>query len=127
MNDRVLGKGVVQCRDTPGFLGNRVGVYALQVGLAEAYDQGLSLEHADAVMGRPMGIPKTGVFGLYDLIGVDLMSDVVATLATILPADDSFHAVGRIIIRWLAPLHQCWQMAIRVINQVGGFIAKIAP
>ncbi|MGB2061409.1 MAG: 3-hydroxyacyl-CoA dehydrogenase NAD-binding domain-containing protein [Candidatus Puniceispirillales bacterium] len=95
MNDRVLGKGVVQCRDTPGFLGNRVGVYALQVGLAEAYDQGLSLEHADAVMGRPMGIPKTGVFGLYDLIGVDLMSDVVATLATILPADDSFHAVGQ--------------------------------
>ncbi len=94
MNDRVLGKGVVQCRDTPGFLGNRVGVYALQVGLAEAYDQGLSLEHADAVMGRPMGIPKTGVFGLYDLIGVDLMSDVVATLATILPADDAFHAVG---------------------------------
>ena len=94
MNDRVLGKGVVQCRDTPGFLGNRVGVYALQVGLAEAYVQGISLEHADAVMGRPMGIPKTGVFGLYDLIGVDLMSDVVATLATILPADDAFHAVG---------------------------------
>ncbi|MBL6783189.1 MAG: enoyl-CoA hydratase/isomerase family protein [Alphaproteobacteria bacterium] len=94
MNDRVLGKGVVQCRDTPGFLGNRVGVYALQVGLAEAYAQGISLEHADAVMGRPMGIPKTGVFGLYDLIGVDLMSDVVATLATILPADDAFHAVG---------------------------------
>mgnify|MGYP001028100126 FL=1 len=95
MNDRVLGKGVVQCRDTPGFLGNRVGVYALQVGLAEAHDQGISLEHADAVMGRPMGIPKTGVFGLYDLIGVDLMSDVVATLATILPADDAFHAVGQ--------------------------------
>lgn len=94
MNDRVLGKGVVQCCDTPGFLGNRVGVYALQVGLAEAYSQGLSIEHADAVMGRPMGIPKTGIFGLYDLIGVDLMSDVVATLATILPADDAFHAVG---------------------------------
>ena len=94
MNDRVLGKGVVQCRDTPGFLGNRVGVFALQVGLAEAAAHNLAIDHADAVMGRPMGIPKTGIFGLYDLIGVDLMADVVATLATILPPDDAFHAVG---------------------------------
>ena len=45
-------------------------------------------------MGRPFGIPKTGVFGLYDLIGIDLMSDVAASLRSILPADDAFHAVG---------------------------------
>ncbi len=93
-NDEVLGKGVVTCNDTPGFLGNRVGVFALQVGMDEAVRNGLSVEHADALMGRPMGIPKTGVFGLYDLIGVDLMSDVVSTLGDILPADDAFHAVG---------------------------------
>ena len=73
-NDRILGKGVVVCNDTPGFLGNRVGVYALQVGMDEAYNLGLSVEEADSLMGRPMGIPKTGVFGLYDLIGIDLMS-----------------------------------------------------
>ena len=94
MNDRILGKGVVMCRDTPGFLGNRVGVFALQVGLAEAHKHGLSCGVADAVMGRPMGLPKTGIFGLYDLIGVDLMADVVATLAKILPPDDAFHLVG---------------------------------
>ncbi|MEM6895837.1 MAG: 3-hydroxyacyl-CoA dehydrogenase NAD-binding domain-containing protein, partial [Pseudomonadota bacterium] len=94
-NDDVLGKGVVPCSDTPGFLGNRVGVFALQVGLDEAFKQGLTIEEADALMGRPMGIPKTGVFGLYDLIGVDLMSDVVDTLGEILPQDDPFHAVGR--------------------------------
>ncbi len=94
-NDRMLGKGVVPCNDTPGFLGNRVGVFALQVGMDEAFKQGLSIEVADAIMGRPMGIPKTGVFGLYDLIGVDLMSDVVDTLGDILPSDDPFHAVGR--------------------------------
>ena len=94
MNDRILGKGVVMCRDTPGFLGNRVGVFALQVGLAEAHKHGLSCGVADAVMGRPMGLPKTGIFGLYDLIGVDLMADVVATLAKILPPDDAFHDVG---------------------------------
>jgi len=94
-NDEVLGKGVVSCNDTPGFLGNRVGVFALQVGMDEAFKQGLSIEDADALMGRPMGIPKTGVFGLYDMIGVDLMSDVVDTLGDILPKQDVFHAVGR--------------------------------
>ena len=55
------GKGVVPCHDTPGLLGNRVGVYALQVGLDEAKRQGLDIEVADALMGRPMGIPKTGM------------------------------------------------------------------
>ena len=93
-NDAWLGKGVVRCADTPGFLGNRVGVYALAVGLAEASRLGLDIEDADALMGRPMGIPKTGVFGLYDLIGIDLMADVVSTLEVILPADDPFHAVA---------------------------------
>ncbi len=93
-NDRVLGKGVVRCADTPGFLGNRVGVFALQVGIDEAMRCGLDIEQADALMGRPMGIPKTGVFGLYDLIGIDLMVDVVASLRDILPEGDAFHAVG---------------------------------
>ena len=93
-NDRVLGKGVVRCKDTPGFLGNRVGVFALQVGLRAAYDNHLDITVADALMGRPMGIPKTGVFGLYDLIGVDLMADVVVSLGSILPRDDAFHHVG---------------------------------
>ena len=93
-NDQILGKGVVRCSDTPGFLGNRVGVFALQIGLHEALNSGIALEDADALIGRPMGIPKTGIFGLYDLIGIDLMSDVVKSLATILPAGDAFHEVG---------------------------------
>jgi len=93
-NDRELGKGVVSCGDTPGFLGNRIGVFALQVGIDEARRLNLPIEVADALMGRPMGIPKTGVFGLYDLIGIDLMADVVRSLRSILPAGDDFHAVG---------------------------------
>ncbi|MBX2839046.1 MAG: enoyl-CoA hydratase/isomerase family protein [Gammaproteobacteria bacterium] len=93
-NDRELGKGVVRCADTPGFLGNRVGVFALQVGIDEAIRNKLAIETADALMGRPMGIPKTGVFGLYDLIGIDLMADVVRSLRSILPDGDAFHEVG---------------------------------
>ena len=92
--DQDLGKGVVLCRDTPGFLGNRVGCYAIQAALHTAYDMGLTPQEADAVFGRPMGIPKTGVFGLYDLIGIDLMSDVATSLVSILPQGDAFHDVG---------------------------------
>ena len=92
--DRVLGKGVVRCADKPGFLGNRVGVFALQVGIDETTRLGIDIETADALMGRPMGIPKTGVFGLYDLIGLDLMADVVRSLRSILPEGDPFHPVG---------------------------------
>jgi len=59
-NDQALGKGVVQCDDTPGFLGNRVGVFALQVGIDEAVRPAIPIESADALMGRPMGIPNRG-------------------------------------------------------------------
>ena len=90
--EQQLGKGVVPCLDTPGFLGNRVGVFAIQCALHAAFDLGLSPLEADAIFGRPMGIPKTGVFGLYDLIGIDLMSDVVQSLVNILPESDPFHA-----------------------------------
>ena len=89
-----LGKGVVHCRDTPGFLANRIGVYALQAGLCEAVAQEMTVEEADAVMGRPMGIPKTGLFGLYDLIGLDLMLDVASSLASALPPGDAFQTVA---------------------------------
>jgi len=90
-----LGKGVIICRDTPGFLGNRVGVYAMQVAMTEAMKMKLSIEEADAVFGRPMGIPKTGVFGLYDLIGIDLMADVLKSFLKELPTSDVFHEVAK--------------------------------
>jgi len=92
--DEKLGKGVVPCLDTPGFLGNRVGCYAIQAALHTAKTMGISPQEADAIFGRPMGIPKTGVFGLYDLIGIDLMSDVATSLVSILPENDAFHDVG---------------------------------
>ncbi len=74
--DRMLGKTVVRCKDAPGFIANRIGTYWLQLGVNEAIDLGISVEEADAVVGRPMGIPKTGVFGLLDLVGLDLMPHI---------------------------------------------------
>ena len=90
-----LGKGVIICNDTPGFLGNRVGVYAMQVAMTEAFRMKLSVEEADSIFGRPMGIPKTGVFGLYDLIGIDLMADVLKSFTKELPKTDPFHLVTK--------------------------------
>jgi len=90
-----LGKGAIICNDTPGFLGNRVGVYAMQIAMTEAFKMKLSVEEADAIFGRPMGIPKTGVFGLYDLIGIDLMADVLKSFIKELPKSDEFHEVAK--------------------------------
>jgi 3-hydroxyacyl-CoA dehydrogenase len=93
--DRMLGKSIVRCLDSPGFIANRLGIYWLQVGVVEAIDLGLEVEEADAVIGKPVGVPKTGVFGLIDLVGLDLMPHINASLATALPAGDAFHTANR--------------------------------
>jgi len=90
-----LGKGAIVCNDTPGFLGNRIGVFAMQVAMTEAFKMKLSIEEADAIFGRPMGIPKTGVFGLYDLIGIDLMADVLKSFVKELSPNDPFQEVSK--------------------------------
>jgi len=93
--DIALGKSVVACKDRPGFIANRLGVFWIQCAVVEAFDQGLEVEEVDAVIGKPMGIPKTGVFGLIDLVGLDLMPHVMDSMIGLLPADDPLHAIHR--------------------------------
>lgn len=93
--DYRLGKTVVFPHDTPGFIANRIGAFWLECALAEAVDRGISIEEADAVMGPSMGVPKTGVFGLMDLIGLDVMLKVDASLVESLPANDPYHKIRR--------------------------------
>ena len=88
--DIVLGKTVINCRDTPGFVANRVGCYWMSVAALEAIALGLSVEEADAIAGPPFGVPATGIFGLIDLVGLDLIPSVWASLRSALPADDPF-------------------------------------
>lgn len=71
--DKRLGKYVVHCKDTPGFIANRIGVYWLTLAMNVALMQHMRVELADTLLGRPIGVPKTAIFGLYDLIGIDLM------------------------------------------------------
>lgn len=91
--DRLLGKTIVVCKDTPGFIANRIGVYWLMLALYKAMDLGVTVPQADAVMGKPLGIPKTGVFGLFDLIGIDLMPLIAKSLLHSLPETDAFRAL----------------------------------
>jgi len=67
----------------------------MQIAMTEAFKMKLSVEEADATFGRPMGIPKTGIFGLYDLIGIDLMADVLKSFIKELPETDKFHEVAK--------------------------------
>jgi 3-hydroxyacyl-CoA dehydrogenase len=93
--DVALGKVIVPAKDTPGFVANRIGVYWMQAAVTQALDLGLTVEQADAVMGRPIGAPKTGIFGLLDLVGLDLMPHVDASMAASLPKDDAYLAIRR--------------------------------
>jgi 3-hydroxyacyl-CoA dehydrogenase len=93
--DYALGKGVVDCKDTPGFIANRIGTYWIQAAINHAIDLGLGVEEADSVASRPMGIPKTGIFGLLDLVGLDLMPHVSKSLMATLPESDDYRRIYR--------------------------------
>ncbi|MBC3940304.1 3-hydroxyacyl-CoA dehydrogenase/enoyl-CoA hydratase family protein [Sphingomonas albertensis] len=88
--DRFMGKRIVRAKDTPGFIANRIGTYWLAIAINAAMDQGLTVEEADQIGGRPMGVPKTGIFGLVDLVGVDLMPLLSKSLSSTLPAGDPY-------------------------------------
>ncbi|MFC7541125.1 3-hydroxyacyl-CoA dehydrogenase family protein [Siccirubricoccus deserti] len=62
----------------------------MQSAINRAIDLGLTVEEADALMSRPIGVPKTGVFGLLDLVGIDLMPHVAASMKATLPGTDPY-------------------------------------
>jgi len=92
--DLKLGKRVTMCNDRPGFIGNRLGVYFIQRAFKATLDHSLSVEQADAMLGRPIGLPKTAVFALMDLVGIDLIPHVTESLLAHLPKDDPFHRIA---------------------------------
>ena len=89
--DVKLGKEVVICNDTPGFIGNRIGMFWSLTAMVEALKADLTVEEADAIMGRPIGAPKTGVFALGDVVGLDLIPHVTESLSRNLPDNDKYN------------------------------------
>ena len=88
-----LGKGVVPCKDTPGFIVNRLLVFWMQAAVNASIEDSVSIEVADAVMGKPIGVPKTAVFGLIDLVGVDLMPYLASSMLSSLPEGDEYRKI----------------------------------
>ena len=94
----ILGKGVVRAKDTVNFIANRIGCFWMLSGLhhARAFRaQGGDVERADAVLSAPLGLPATGLYGLVDLIGLDVMDLVGRNLADNLPDGDPGRAFTR--------------------------------
>lgn len=84
---RTLGKSVVRARDTPNFIGNRIGVFSLLAAMNEAERFGLSYEVVDELTGQPLGRPRSGTFRTADVVGLDTLAHVIHTLSSQLPHD----------------------------------------
>ncbi len=74
--ERRLGKGIVVARDTPNFIANRIGAYALLVVMRAMIEGGYTVEEADAITGIPMGRPKSASFRTADMVGLDVLAAV---------------------------------------------------
>jgi 3-hydroxyacyl-CoA dehydrogenase len=80
--DKRLGKVIVHSRDTPNFIANRVGTFAMLNAIRLMQAQNLTIEEVDALTGAPVGWPKTGTFRLGDLVGIDILAHVAKNFAT---------------------------------------------
>ncbi len=85
--DRVLGKGVVRAKDTPNFIGNRIGIFGIMQLIKVMQEEGYRVEEVDAIFGPALGRPKSAVFRTLDLVGLDVLADVAKNLAERLPND----------------------------------------
>lgn len=85
---KILGKKTVLCKDTPGFIGNRIGVYSMAKVMELAQELGLTIEEADSLTGAILERPKTGTFKLGDLVGLDTAYNVTKGLQANLPNDE---------------------------------------
>jgi 3-hydroxyacyl-CoA dehydrogenase len=85
----LLGKGIVVGKDTPNFVGNRIGVYAMMTAIHLMLDEGLTPEDTDAITGEPMAHPKSASFRTGDLVGIDTLVHVADHCFAALPNDES--------------------------------------
>jgi len=87
--ERVLGKGGVIAKDTPNFIGNRLGSFTGMQSARYAFENGYGVEEVDAITGPLIGHPKTATFRLNDQVGLDIAIAVAANLYEAVPEDES--------------------------------------
>ncbi len=82
-----LGKGVVYAKDTPNFIGNRIGVFSILATMHHTAALGLGFDLVDALTGPAIGRPKSATYRTADVVGLDTMAHVIQTMADTLPKD----------------------------------------
>ncbi len=87
--DHVLGKGIVPCRDTPNFIGNRIGIAEMLLTFGATFEGGYTVEEVDFLNGQLMCRPKMGSFRLGDLVGIDVAALVIGNLKKATSSDKS--------------------------------------
>jgi 3-hydroxyacyl-CoA dehydrogenase len=97
-----LGKGVVYAKDTPNFIGNRIGVFSILATMHHTAAFKLGFDLADALTGPAIGRPKSATYRTADVVGLDTMAHVIKTMADTLP-NDPWHAHFK-APAWLAAL-----------------------
>ncbi len=86
--ERILGKGIVWAKDTPNFVGNRIGVQGMIKAMQLMMEHGLTITEVDALFGQAMGRPKTAMFKTTDLVGLDTMSHVAKNTYDLVTEDE---------------------------------------
>ncbi len=86
--EKVLGKGIVYCNDTPNFIANRVGVFGMMFTIHQMLKDGLTIEEVDAITGPATGKPKSATFRTGDLVGIDTLVHVAENLYDAAPNDE---------------------------------------
>ena len=85
-----MGKGIVRAKDTPNFIGNRIGVFSILATMHHTARFGLSFDEVDALTGTRIGRPKSATYRTADVVGLDTMAHVIHTMSATLP-DDPWH------------------------------------
>jgi 3-hydroxyacyl-CoA dehydrogenase len=86
--EEVLGKGIVYCKDVPGFISNRIGFFAIQHAIWLTTQENLTIDEVDAWTGPLIGRPRSATFRLADVIGLDVVDLIGRNLCEALPSDD---------------------------------------
>jgi 3-hydroxyacyl-CoA dehydrogenase len=86
--ERILGKGIVWAKDTPNFVGNRIGVQGMVKVMQLMLEEGISIAEVDAIFGPAMGRPRTGMFKTADIVGLDTLAHVAKNTYEMIEGDE---------------------------------------
>ncbi|MBI2186654.1 MAG: 3-hydroxyacyl-CoA dehydrogenase family protein, partial [Acidobacteria bacterium] len=99
--DHRLGKGVVMAKDSPGFIGNHIGLYGMMRILPKVASGEYTIAEVDAITGPPLGRPKSATLRTLDLAGIDILGHVVRDFRARLPREREVWTLPPFVVQML--------------------------